>query len=163
VKFLEQFGAEVWHPFSDGAVLHLHAEYADTACSANRSQPRFNCAYNQGRFNVEGYRYYDRVIGHTTDRDSETYSLGATYTAANGELWTVGTRYGFLNRDRQPDFDDTVATVRTEFESLELGWRGRWVGLDVGVDVGIESREPDGGTRNNSAFGYLSIQRRFQR
>jgi hypothetical protein len=161
VKFLEQFGAEVWHPFADGGIVRVSAEYADTTCSAGRSVPRFNCAYNQGLFNVEGYRYRGRVIGHTTDRDSETYSLQATYTAPDGELWTAATRYGFLNRDRNPDFENTVAGVRTEFSSLEVGWRRQWKGLDLAVDLGVESRAPEGAGRDTGAFGYLSIKRGF--
>ncbi len=34
-------------------------------------RPRYDCAYNQGQFDVEGYRYHGRVIGHTMDRDAE--------------------------------------------------------------------------------------------
>ena len=52
--------------------------------------------------------------------------------------------------------------MRTEFESLEFGWRGRWAGIDVGVDVGVESRVPDQGSRDTGAFGYLSIRRGIQ-
>ena len=64
-----------------------------TTCSANSSRgPYYNCAYNQGRFDVEGYRYRGRVIGYTSDRDAENYALGAIYTAADGALWTATAR-----------------------------------------------------------------------
>ena len=52
--------------------MQAFVEYASTTCSANTgSGPYYNCAYNQGRFNVEGYRYNGRVIGYTSDRDAE--------------------------------------------------------------------------------------------
>ena len=71
-KYLAQFGFEVWKPLADGGLLQGFVEYATTTCSANTDRgPYYNCAYNQGRFNVEGYRYHGRVIGYTTDRDAE--------------------------------------------------------------------------------------------
>src|SRR6185369_2005215 len=88
-KFLDQLGAEVWHTTGDGGLLQGFAEYSSTTCSANTSRgPYYNCAYTQGRFQVEGYRYRGRVIGHTTDSDAETYSVGAIYSAPRGGVWS---------------------------------------------------------------------------
>ncbi len=77
-KYLAQFGArsvEAARRTADWC--RCSPSMRTTTCSANSSRgPYYNCAYNQGRFNVEGYRYHGRVIGHTTDRDAENYALG---------------------------------------------------------------------------------------
>jgi hypothetical protein len=99
-KYLVQFGLEVWKTLPDGGYLQGFAEYADTTCSAISSNgPYFNCAYNQGRFDVEGYRYRGRVIGHTTDADSRSGALGVMLTRQNGDLLSVTLRAAELNRD----------------------------------------------------------------
>jgi hypothetical protein len=156
VKYLAQFGIETWKPLGDGGMLQFYAEYADTTCSANRRPPRFNCAYNQGRFNVEGYRYRGRVMGHTTDRDAETYSIGAMFQRARGDVWTASARFSDLNRDAQPDLSNTVSPGPAEYASLELGWRGRWHDQKLAIDLGVASLEPLGFEREYDAYGFLS-------
>ena len=102
---------------------------ATTTCSANTDRgPYYNCAYNQGRFNVEGYRYHGRVIGYTADRDAENYVLGGTFTSPDGEIWSATARTSRLNRDDFGDVRNTVASVPTTYNSLEFGWRGKLFG-----------------------------------
>jgi hypothetical protein len=161
-KYLAQFGAEVWKPLAAGGLVQVFAEYASTTCSANTARgPYYNCAYNQGRFNIEGYRYRGRVIGHTTDADAENYALGASYTTAGGELWTATARTSRLNRD---GFDDrnTVSAGTADYTALELGWKGRIFGQRVALDLGAESLEPVGGDRDLSPFGFVSWRYEFQ-
>jgi hypothetical protein len=166
-KYLSQFGIEAWKPLTSGALVQAFAEYSSTTCSAHTDRgPYFDCAYNQGRFDVEGYRYHGRNVGHTTDADSETYSLGATYTAANGELWSATARMSELNRDDSPlapNSLDTVATFRTKYTALELGWRGRLFGQRLAVDLGVQSLEPAGGDRDIEPYGFVSWRRHFDR
>jgi hypothetical protein len=161
-KYLEQFGVEAWRPLTTGGVIHGWIEFADTTCSANRPDPRFNCAYNQGLFNVEGYRYRGRVIGYTTDRDSESTSLGATFTASDGVLWSATARSARINRDDQPDPDHSVSTVPMHLASLELGWRGKMLGEQISVALGVESREPKRGDRETAPFGFVSWSHEFR-
>jgi hypothetical protein len=161
VKYLAQFGIETWKPVRDGGMLQFYAEYADTTCSANRRPPRFNCAYNQGRFNIEGYRYRSRVMGHTTDRDAETYSFGAMLQRERGDVWTASARFSDLNRDPQADPTNSVSPGPAEFASLEFGWRGRWRSQKLAIDLGVESLEPMGLDRRYDAFGFLSWTYQF--
>ncbi|HEU4779075.1 MAG TPA: capsule assembly Wzi family protein [Steroidobacteraceae bacterium] len=155
-KYLAQVGVEIWKPMADGGLLQTFAEYSTTTCSANSgSGPYYNCAYNQGQFNVEGYRYKGRVIGYTADRDAENYALGATFTTAGGELWSATARTSRLNRDDYGDVRNTVAAVPTDYNALEFGWKGRLFGEYVEVDLGVESIEPDGGERDVNVFGFV--------
>ncbi len=162
-KYLGQLGLEVWHPFSDGAIVQGFLEYASTTCSGlSRSDPYYGCAYNQGRFNVEGYRYRGRSIGHTSDRDADNWAVGGIYTGADGSVWTATARSSRLNRDDFGDLRNTVATVPTNYRAIELGWKGKLLGERIFVDLGLESIEPDTGGRDRQAFGFISWQHEFQ-
>lgn len=163
VKYLKQIGLEVWKPFTDGAIAQAFLEYASTTCSANTSRgPYYNCAYNQSRFNVEGYRYKGRVIGYSSDRDAENWAMGATYSAADGSLWTATARISRLNRDDFGDTRNTVAHVPTDYDSLELGWKGRLMGESLSVDLGVQSIEPARAEREVEVFGFVGWRHEFQ-
>lgn len=163
VKYLAQFGVEAWKPMAAGALLQGFAEYSDTTCSANRNPPRFNCAYNQGLFDVEGYRYRGRVIGHTTDRDAESLAVGATLLTTAGATWSATLRRSDLNRDDRFDPENTVSAGPAEYAALELGWKGRWRGESIAIEVGMESFEPQGQDRDVEPFGFLSWRHEFSR
>ena len=153
-KFLSQIGLEAWKPFGDGAILKAHLEYANTTCSAHTHRgPYYQCAYTQGRFDVDGYRYNGRVIGHGMEADADTYALGLTYTSPGGRLWTATGRTARLNRpgdDRNP-----LTAIPADYNALEFGWRGDLRGDSLAVELGVESFEPDGADRDVSAFGFL--------
>jgi hypothetical protein len=162
-KYIAQFGIEGWKPFADGALAQVFAEYTTTTCSANTSRgPYYNCAYNQGRFNVEGYRYFRRVIGYTSDRDAENWALGTILTQANGSLWTFTTRRSRLNRDDFVDVHNTVASVPTDYHAVELGWQGWLFGERVSFDLGVEALKPAVGERDISPFGFISWHHDFK-
>jgi len=155
-KFLAQFGIETWKPLAGGGLVQGFVEYADTSCSAVSGKgPYFDCSYTQGLFNIEGYRYHGRVIGHTTDQDSRSGAIGATYTAVDGSLWTATLRAALLNREGIPNSTDTVSAGPADYGAMEFGWRGKWLGQNLDVDLGVESFEPDGASRDVSAFGFV--------
>jgi hypothetical protein len=162
VKYLAQFGAEVWKSTGDGDLLQGFVEYADTSCSGTTARPRYDCAYRQGRFFAEGYRYEDRVVGHTTDGDSRSWALGANYTVANGSIWSATARSAELNRKGALDEFDRVAHVATDYAALELGWRGNLLGQQVSIDAGVESIEPDGAEREVHAYGFIGWHHEFR-
>jgi hypothetical protein len=163
VKYLAQLGLEVWRPLANGGVVQGFFEYASTTCSASTSRgPYYGCAYNQGRFNAEGYRYKGRVIGYASDRDAENWALGASWESDRGALWTATARRSRLNRDDFGDWRNTVASVPTGYDALELGWKGSLFGEKVSVDLGVESIEPADGARNVELFGFIGWRHEFQ-
>ena len=162
-KYLGQLGVEAWKPFVDGALLQVFAEYANTTCSAlSRRDPYYNCAYNQGRFNTEGYRYRGRVIGHTADVDAETFTAGGTYNSAGGALWSLNARSARLNRDGLDD-RNTVSAGASDYAALELGWRGALFGQSLSVELGVEAIEPEGADRKTEPYGFLGWRHDFGR
>jgi hypothetical protein len=162
-KYLKQLGLEVWTPLVDGGLVQGYFEYASTTCSANTDRgPYYNCAYNQGRFDVEGYRYKGRVVGYTSDRDAENWALGAKYAAADGSLWTATARRSRLNRDDSADVLNSVATMPTDYGALELGWKGRLWGEQLSVDLGVQATEPQNAEREVEAFGFVGWRHQFQ-
>ncbi|HEX6636401.1 MAG TPA: capsule assembly Wzi family protein [Steroidobacteraceae bacterium] len=161
VKYLNQFGFETWKPLRAGLV-QVFAEYSATTCSATSSRgPYYNCAYNQGRFGIEGYRYRGRVIGHTADNDAEVISLGGSLTRDDGSLWTATLRSARLNFDGV-DARNTVSPGPADYAAAEFGWQGRLFGESVKIELGVESNEPEGGDRNVDPFGFLSWRHEFR-
>jgi len=162
VKYLGQLGVEVWKPLADGGVVQGYLEYTSTTASAHsNSGPYYNTAYNQGRFNVEGYRYRGRVIGYTSDRDAENWAVGAIYSAADSSLWKATARTARFNRDDFDDVRNTVASLPTDYQALELGWQGRLFGEQVSIELGVEAIEPTGGERDVEPFGFLGWRHAF--
>jgi hypothetical protein len=155
VKYLQQFGIEAWRPFTDGSLLHGFVEYIDTTCKADKKPPQWNCAYNQTQFNVEGYRYRGRVIGHTADRDAEGATVGLRVIRPDGSLWMLNARSIRLNRDGDLDLPNTVAQVFTRYHSLTVGWRTEWLGGRFSADIGAESAEAAGEEREIKPVGFL--------
>jgi len=159
-KYLSQLGLELWHPRSDGGLVQGFFEYASTSCTGKHGTVKA-CAYNQGLFNIEGYRYHGRSIGYTADRDAENWALGGILAAANGSTWTGTARYSQLSSQATGDIRNTVASMPTDYGSLEFGWRGRFLGEPVSVDLGVQSTQPIGDVRSVEAYGFLSWRHEF--
>ena len=160
-KYLMQFGLETWKPFSDGSLLLGFAEWANTTCSGiSSSGPYYNCSYNQGRFNIEGYRYRGRTIGHTTDSDAESLAVGAIFTSAGGDSWSATAHASRLNHDGF-DARNTVSAGPADYAALELGWRGSLWGENISVDLGVEAIEPADADRVVEPFGFVSWRHQF--
>jgi hypothetical protein len=159
-KYLSQLGLEVWKPFPNGAIAQMHLEYSSTTCSENSSRgPYYGCAYNQGKFSFEGYRYHGRSVGYTADRDAENWALGLTFSASDGALWTGTARRSRLDRG---GYGNPVAAVPTDYAALEFGWKGRLFGESVSVDLGVESIEPVNGARETDPFGFIGWRHEFK-
>jgi hypothetical protein len=163
-KYIMQYGLETWKPLADGGIVQLFAEYATTTCSASTSRgPYYNCAYNQGKFNQEGYRYHGRVIGYSSDRDAENYSLGGTVTTDKGVVWTAAFRRSRFNRDDFDDVRNPVSSVPADYHALELGWKGSLGGQPVSVDLGYERKDPVIGATDAGVFGFVGWRHEFGR
>jgi hypothetical protein len=163
-KYLMQYGLEAWKPLSEGALLLGYLEYASTTCSANSSHgPYYNCAYNTGRFDAEGYRYRGRVIGYPSDRDAENYAVGGSYTTGSGELWSVVVRRSRFNRDDVGDATNSVSSVPADYHAVEAGWQGSMHGASLAIDLGIERIDPVTGRRRVRPYGYIGWRYNFHR
>ena len=166
VKFLGQFGVEAGHVTDAGAAVRGYVEYSDTTCAFNTTlgggpQRHFNCAYGSGIYNVEGYRYYRRSIGFTTDNDTRLWVIGLRYAPAPGGEWRAKFLGGTLNRDQVTTADtrNTVAAVATQYRALEGGWRGRLFGGEIGLEVGVQRLHPHNDDAHVNGYGYLDWQR----
>jgi len=159
-KYLSQFGLEVWKPLGDGGIVQAYVEYSNTTCSAHTSRgPYYQCAYIQGRFDEDGYRYRGRVIGHSIEADGDTYALGVSYTTPRGDLWTATARTAEINVAN--DSRNRLSPVPADYDALEFGWRGTWSGESLAVELGVESFEPVGVDRDVSAFGFVRWNHSF--
>jgi hypothetical protein len=132
-----------------------------TECTSKHGTVK-NCAYNQGLFNVEGYRYRGRVIGYTTDRDAQTWTLGGTYADSRGNLWSAKALDSRLDIHGTDDVRNTVAANPTHYNSLELGWKGSLLGEPVSFDLGYEVYDPTVGARDSGPFGFIGWRHDFK-
>jgi hypothetical protein len=168
VKYLGLFGVEAGHVSASGASLRGYVEYSDTTCAFNTTmsggpQRHFNCAYNSGIYNVEGYRYYERSIGHTTDNDARLWVVGLRSAPAAGGEWRAKIVAGTLNRDNtdplQPAPTNTVAALATQYRAAELGWQNDTFLGHIGLQLGVERLRPVGQSASDRAYGFLSWER----
>ncbi len=143
-------------------------EYSDTTCAFNTTmgggpQTHFDCAYHSGIYNVEGYRYYERSIGHTTDNDARLWVVGLRSAPAAGGEWRGKLVAGTLNRDNtdplRPDLRNTVAPLATQYRALEGGWHGRLFGGDIGLQLGVQRLHAHNADAHVSGYGHLDWQR----
>lgn len=163
VKMLGMLGIEAWKPFAGRGLLQMHAEYTNTTCSGlSSSGPYYDCSYNQGRFNVEGYRYRGRVIGHTSDSDSESVAVGAMFAADDGSWWSATARASRLNRGGSVDPRNTVSAGPADYAALELGWRGRLLNQSLSIEVGAQSLQPEGADRDIEPYGFIGWRHDFR-
>jgi hypothetical protein len=162
VKYLGLLGIEAWKPRANGDILQVFGEYANTTCSALSARGGvYDCAYNQGKFNAEGYRYRGRVIGFTTDGDSESVAIGVTYSSVGGAVWSGTARTARLNHDGF-DARNTVSAGPQDYAALEAGWRRRLFGQSISVNLGAEYHSPLGGDRKIEPFGFISWHHEFK-
>ena len=120
-SWLRQVGIEHWGRI--GALDHrTHLEASDTSCREGGfgfSDLKPNCGYQHSIYRT-GYRYNGRVMGHGTDDDSRTYSLGSTLVQSNGHSWNLTLRYMELNRAGTPDARHTLTATPQELSDLQL-------------------------------------------
>src|SRR5262249_44380323 len=143
-RTLDIYGLEAWGTFKSGISWRVHAEYADTACFDGTSptdQRLFDCAYNQHIFDVEGYRYRGRVMGHSIDADGISYALGTQVNTPGMVSGWLLMRYAELNRGGViPDTNNTVAQEPVDEWELETGATIRAAYGDFKVGLGFDQQ-----------------------
>lgn len=158
-RYLGLFGGEMWFMLDTGSILRAHIEYANTKVKWYNRDAEFNVAYRQAIF-FAGYRYRGRNIGHTTDADSETASVGFSLTNPRGGRWSVLYRHGALDRDGSADPYNLITRGRSKYESAQLAWDGELgEGNGLGVQFGYEKQSPSTAGDARGLFGFIQWRR----
>lgn len=164
-RTLDLLGLEVWGATDSGWSWRAHAEYADTACSelAGETEPTFDCAYNNALFDVEGYRYRGRPLGHSMDGDGRSYTVGLNVAGADRWTGMVLLRKADLNRGGTvPDTLNTVAPEPVELWSLELSANLPLADADLALGLGYDRSTIELTDEKDTTFrGFLTYQYRF--
>lgn len=154
-RYLGLFGGEMWFMLQTGSVLRTHVEYANTKVKWYSGDEEFNWSYRQGIF-FAGYRFRGRNIGHATDADSETTSLGLSLTTGVGHRWWLLHRRGVLDRDGGIDIYNRVTAGRSTYRATQLGWEGELgKGNGVGMQIGYENQRSTTADGVKGLFGFL--------
>lgn len=156
------WGIESWGTTAAGGSWRAHAEYAATACG-EPSRPAFDCAYNNGIFNVEGYRYRGRALGHSADGDSRIYSFGATWITPSAHHWSVLIRDGEINRGGAvPDTRHSVSSEPVDLLNLEMSLRVPRGAAEWRIGLGADQLEPEStGRTERQVRGFAEWRQRF--
>jgi hypothetical protein len=120
-SFLRMVGAEHWGTFG-GFSHRTHIEVAETICREGGfgfSEKKPDCAYNHPLYPT-GYRYNQRVMGHTIDGDGRSYSIGSTLVDPRGHTWNVSLRYMQINIEGRPDPNHSLSATPQDRADLQL-------------------------------------------
>jgi hypothetical protein len=160
-RYLGLFGGEMWFKLDSGSVLRTHVEYANTKAKWYQSRDNWNGAYRQAIF-FAGYRYRGANIGHTSDADSETTSVGLSLTTGEGHRWSVLYRHGALDRDGAADPYNTVTTGRSTYTSAQLGWSGELSASNhIDVQLGHEKQSHSQNDDARGEFGFIQWRKQL--
>jgi hypothetical protein len=140
-RSMELFGVETWGSNGgDGGSWRLGLEWAQTLCGGTENEQKlWDCAYNNGIFDVEGYRSKGRPLAHAMDGDGETYGLRFMRVNAASDTLTALMRYTMVNEGGAvPDLRHTVAPGPEDWWSIDFTYRrpmpGGWLEASVGAD-----------------------------
>mgnify|MGYP002783871648 CR=1 FL=1 len=154
-------GGEIWGASEGGSSWRAFVEFAGTRCGEfgtdRPSSELWGCAYENGLF-TGGYRSRGRVIGHSIDRDSRSYTLGGWYVPAVGPSYEVRLRRMDLNRNAiaAPSPSHSAASRATTRMGAEVAILGAWRGLAFSAGVGADVVDTTG--RGETAEGRAFIQ-----
>ena len=137
-RYLGMLGFEAWITPSAGQhYWHAYAEFSDTACDFVKSEPKFNCGYNNGIY-TDGYRYRGRAIGHGIDNDSRSYSVGVDLVDSVGNNWSALVRAVELNRGGTPDNANTTTPTPQDLLNIELFHTRNAGPVSIEAGVGLD-------------------------
>lgn len=161
-RYLGLFGGEMWFVLGSGSVIRAHVEYANTKVKWYNRDAEFDTAYRQSTF-FAGYRYRGRNIGHTTDADSETSSVGISLTSVAGSRVAVLYRHGTLDRAGGADPYNLMTAGRSAYESVQLDLqRRRSRTNDIALQLGYEKQSPSAAGDATGVYGFIQWRRQLQ-
>jgi len=139
-RSLDLAGLETWGGSADGGSWRLGFEWANTRCGGTENGEKlWDCAYNNGIYDVEGYRSKGRPLAHSMDGDGQMYSLRYVRVDASAATLTMLMRYTSVNEGGVvPDTRHTVAPGPEDWWSLDVAYRypmaGGWIEAGAGAD-----------------------------
>ena len=164
---LQLFGAE----FASWGVaegrLRAFLEFADTACGGistnSTDKPAYGCAYEKDSW-AAGYRYRDRSIGDSMDRDGRRFSLGTVYLDRGQRSWEVRVRRFELNRGNIAQarlVPQTVTTVAEQLWNAEIKVDGPMGMYRYSVGAGADRGGPTGQPPTSVGRIFLTVSRQW--
>ncbi len=156
-SWLRQLGIEHWGRI--GNLRHrTHVEVSDTTCREGGfgfSPEVPNCAYNHNIYRT-GYRYLGKAMGHGTDGDSRSYSMGSTLVQSAGHSWNASLRYMKINRVGIADPQHTITPTPVSQADIQLTHeRITRIGR-IYAGIGASRREDDAtGQKDSDVFGFV--------
>ncbi|TAK56262.1 MAG: capsule assembly Wzi family protein [Gammaproteobacteria bacterium] len=159
-KYLGLVGAESWGGWGARS-WRVHAEYADTACIFNGSQPEFGCAYRNIIYS-DGYQFREQSVGHAIDGDSRQLAFGVMLVEADGSSWQLAAQNAKINRAGANPVQ-SVSVVPARVRSADLYHRRGLFGGDVKFGVGYEEFDStEAGDSDNCFRGFAQWTRAVQ-
>jgi len=114
-------GASFYGPMGEGGSQYrITAELSDTTGSLAwlYGKHRKGIMYNHDHIYKTGYRYYNRVIGHSLDTNSKYVSLKATLIKSNG--WEYSIKYQNILVNSENDSKNQLSASREQINSFNL-------------------------------------------
>ena len=166
-----QYGIEGWKNLSN-STLRVFVEYSDLTTYWWTGDPRTrNITYGHHIYG-EGYRHFGRPIGHWSDQDSQTISVGALIQSFNGIGWVLHSRAGDLNSsplENEPPHNGFFGSnsisneVTTEYFSCEIFNARQYPNFNLSVYtlLGWESLKPENLSQNFGFSSFLCLVKSF--
>jgi len=155
-SFLRMVGAEHWGKI--GGLSHrTHVEVAETICREGGfgfADKKFNCAYRHPLYPT-GYRYNERVMGHSIDAEGRSYSLGSTLVQSAGHTWNVTLRYMQIKMVGRPDPSHSLSATPQDRADVQLSHERytRFGRFHIGIGYNyIDDKETATDTSDLAAF-----------
>jgi hypothetical protein len=146
-RSLELAGLEFWGESDDAASWRVSLEWSLTRCGGTEDGDKlWDCAYNNNVFNVEGYRYLGRPIGHSMDGDGEMYSVRYIKVEEDGATWGALARFTGVNQGGEvPDTRHSVAPGPEDWISVDVSYRrpAPWGWWELAIGADYREREWD--------------------
>jgi hypothetical protein len=115
------------------------------------------CAYRGGPYQVEGYSYYERSLGHAMFYGGEMYSAGLTLALSEGSRIDALVRRVELDRRDNGRFH-TVVNQPEERWNLEVAYRRRLGSMLFAVGIGADQGDRQDGSDYLAGRGFVELK-----
>jgi Capsule assembly protein Wzi len=151
---LRQGGVEVWGERGSGTSWRAHLEWANT--DPDCAHGSTGCAYRGGPYQVEGYSYYRRSLGHAMFYGGEMFSVGVTLAMTDGSRIDALLRRVELDRRDSGRFH-TVVNQPEERWNLELSYRRQLGRMVLALGVGADQGDRKDGSDYLAGRGFVEL------